>query len=150
VLSGVICVGRGSSATSAVVLDTEAAQEVITDLLKVLERAGLLHVTDTDRDSVPGYRVNAGALRWLAGDGESAASDPLRRTVVDEAGARVNPFFRNLYRDVSRSLVGLVAREHTAQVPPAVRQNGRRTSAAGGCRCCSAHRRWSSAWTSPA
>ena len=103
-------------------LDMAAAQEVITNLMAVLERAGLLHVTDTDRDGVPGYRVNAGVLRWLAGDGESAASDALRRTVVDEAGARVNPFFRDLYRDVALSLSGLVAREHTAQVPPAVRQ----------------------------
>jgi len=103
-------------------LDVAAAQSIITDLMAILERAGLLRRTDSDSDGVPGYRVNAGALRWLAGDGESAAPDPLRRTVVDETGPRVNPFFSSLYRDVAPSLTGLLAREHTAQVPGVVRQ----------------------------
>ena len=103
-------------------LDGAAAQEVISDLFTVLTKADLVRVTDRDRDGVAGCRINAGALRWLPGDGESAVSDPLRRTVVDEAGPRVNPFFRDLYRDIAASLRGLRAREHTAQVPGHIRE----------------------------
>ena len=36
--------------------------------------------------------------------------------------ARVNPFFRDLYRDIAPELPGMHAREHTAQVPAADRE----------------------------
>ena len=40
----------------------------------------------------------------------------------EESGVRVNPFFRDLYRDMATGLAGLQAREHTAQVPSAIRE----------------------------
>ena len=49
------------------------------------------------------------------------AEDPLRRSFDSETTARVNPFFRDLYRDVSAGLAGLHAKEHTAQVPQLLR-----------------------------
>ena len=87
-------------------LDTTTASEVITDLFRVLAGAGIVREVTTDSAGNPGYRVNAGALVWLPGDGTQGADDPIRRTVVEESGVRVNPFFRDLYRDMATGLVG--------------------------------------------
>jgi len=88
---------------------------VIADLLKVLATAGLLSGEDTPNG--PDYRLNAGALRWHAGFGTHGAPDPLRKAFQGEETARVNPFFRDLYRDLAAGYTGMLAREHTAQVP---------------------------------
>jgi ATP-dependent helicase YprA (DUF1998 family) len=69
-----------------------------------------------------GYRLRSSAIRWLPGDGTHGAGDALRKHLNAEAVARVNPFFRDLYRDVAGSLVGMAAKEHTAQVPAADRE----------------------------
>ncbi len=97
-------------------LKSDDSQSVIEDLFKVLTRAGVLTRYDDDPDG-PEYRINAGALRWLSGDGITGAADPIRKTFSGEETARVNPFFRTLYRDLAQRYAGLVAREHTAQVP---------------------------------
>ena len=94
---------------------TEDSDRVITDLFRVLTEAGLL--SRADSADGPEYRINAGALRWLPGDGTSGASDPLRKAFSGEETARVNPFFSELYRDLARGYAGMLAREHTAQVP---------------------------------
>src|SRR5205807_4915416 len=75
---------------------------------------------------VPGYRLRAAVIHWQAGSGLSGAEDRVRRTVDNEEGPRVNPFFRELYRAVAATLAGLRAKEHTAQVPPAERQERER------------------------
>ncbi|MDE0775653.1 MAG: DEAD/DEAH box helicase [Nocardioides sp.] len=95
-------------------LKSEDSERVILDLFRVLTRAGLLVQGDGPDGSE--YRINAGALRWIAGNGTSGASDPLRKSFAGEETARVNPFFRELYRDLARGFSGLRAREHTAQV----------------------------------
>ncbi|GLW62162.1 RNA helicase [Actinomadura rubrobrunea] len=97
-------------------LSVADAQEIITDLLTVLETYGLLTTVTENRQGVPGYRLKASALIWRAGDGTSGAPDPLRKVVDPEVGARVNEFFRDLYRETAVQLRGLEAREHTAQV----------------------------------
>jgi hypothetical protein len=97
-------------------LEVKDADTIILNLLHVLERYGLLTVVTEDRDGARGYRLKAAALIWRAGDGRTGAPDPLRKTVDPEVGARVNAFFRDLYRHTAVELVGLVAREHTAQV----------------------------------
>ncbi len=105
-------------------LKTSDAQEIITDLFTVLDEAGLLMVAvppDADGD-VAGYRLRAAVIQWLPGTGLSGAEDRVRRTLTNEEGPRVNPFFRELYRAVAASLSGLRAKEHTAQVPPADRE----------------------------
>jgi ATP-dependent helicase YprA (DUF1998 family) len=103
-------------------LTTDDAQRIISDILRILERAGLLTVAVPIESGGPGYRLKASALRWVAGDGLSAAPDPLRKSVDPDKGARVNGFFRDLYRDVSSQLTGLHAAEHTAQVSPQDRE----------------------------
>ena len=91
---------------------------VIRDLLGALQEVGTLTQAVEDANGVPGYRLKASAVRWVGGDGTKGADDPLRRRLESEAVARVNPFFRDLYRDVAVGLAGLHAKEHTAQVPP--------------------------------
>jgi ATP-dependent helicase YprA (DUF1998 family) len=103
-------------------LSADDTQQVIADLLQVLEAAGLLAVVARSEEGVPGYRIKASALRWVLGDGSKGADDPLRRTLDSETVARVNPFFRDLYRNVAIELAGLRALEHTAQVPSEERE----------------------------
>ena len=99
------------------------AQEIITDLFKVLSETGLLvEAVPGDGDDAAGYRLRAAVIHWHKGSGLSGAEDRVRRTLDNEEGPRVNPFFRDLYRDVATTLAGLRAKEHTAQVPPADRQ----------------------------
>lgn len=132
-------------------IDRDDAQKIISDLLRTLERLGLLRVVvPAEVSGAPGYRLKASAILWRAGDGTRGAEDPLRRIVDPDAGARVNPFFLELYRDVAQSLTGLHAREHTAQVPSEDRSAARRSSARVASRCCTAHRQWSSGSTSRA
>ncbi len=100
---------------------TDDAQRIIQDILTVLTRAGLLTEVPGNYGA-KGYRLKASGLRWMAGDGTSAASDPIRKTVDADTGARVNAFFQTLYREVALELRGLAAREHTAQVDPTERQ----------------------------
>ena len=103
-------------------LNLEDTERIIDDLMKVCLKAGLLREMDRDSDGYQGYRVNSGILRWTPGDGLSAAEDVIRRTTRDERGLRVNPFFQDLYRETAASLVGIRAKEHTAQVSAADRE----------------------------
>jgi superfamily II DNA/RNA helicase len=104
-------------------LKTADAQEIIADLFHVLNEVGLLTVAvPGDDNDVPGYRLRAAVIHWQAGNGLSGAEDRVRRTLDNEEGPRVNPFFRDLYSSVAATLSGLRAKEHTAQVPPAERQ----------------------------
>ncbi|WP_344856080.1 DEAD/DEAH box helicase [Planomonospora alba] len=98
-------------------LTRDDAQKIISDLLKVLKSADLLTIVqEAKEDGAPGYQLKASAILWRPGDGKSGAEDPLRKTVTAELGPRVNPFFQRLYADLSDTLAGLHAREHTAQV----------------------------------
>ncbi|WP_034266579.1 protein kinase domain-containing protein [Actinospica robiniae] len=104
-------------------LGIDDAQRAISDLLRVLADAGVLAVAvDPKQGGAPGYRVRASSLIWQPGDGMTGIMDPLAKTFAADATPRVNPFFRNLYRDTARTLQGLSAREHTAQVAPDQRE----------------------------
>jgi superfamily II DNA/RNA helicase len=100
------------------------AQEIITDLFKVLNDTGLLtEAVPADGDDAAGYRLRAAVIHWHKGTGLSGSEDRVRRTLDNEEGPRVNPFFRDLYKEVATTLAGLRAKEHTAQVPPQDRQD---------------------------
>lgn len=103
-------------------LSADDAEQVIVDLFEVLETVGLV-ARVMERDGVPGYRVKASAVRWLASDGRAGAEDRLRRTTTTDAAPRPNPFFLALYREIAASLRGLQALEHTAQVPARLRED---------------------------
>lgn len=97
----------------------EDTTQIIRDLLEGLRVAGLVEVTHEAKkeDEVHGYQLVASAMRWYAGNGERAFHDPIRVPSESQEGGKPNAFFVQFYREVAKSLVGLVAREHTAQVP---------------------------------
>ncbi|GHD17013.1 RNA helicase [Nocardiopsis kunsanensis] len=117
-------------------LKAEGLEQVIADLLKALSRAGLVNEVSEapsgprfrrrDERVQSGYQVDAGCIIWQAGDGRQGARDPIRLTYFGGQGPAVNRFFRDLYRGTASSLSGLVAREHTAQVDQADRQERER------------------------
>ncbi|MFF4587309.1 protein kinase [Streptomyces sp. NPDC001388] len=114
-------------------LEQDDLQLIITELLKVLTKAGLVKEVEaapqragryrrTSAAAATGYRVAAQSLVWRAGKGESGAHDPLTRTYQSGDGPRINTFFLKLYRETADALSGLYAREHTAQVSPEDRE----------------------------
>lgn len=106
-------------------LKVEDSERMIRDLLEALIVGGQVHrVRDPSGPAdVPGYQVNASALVWRAGDGTRAFHDPVRIPNAPEAGLRTNPFFTDFYRSETADLRRVEAREHTAQVPSAVRED---------------------------
>jgi superfamily II DNA/RNA helicase len=105
-------------------IKTTDAQEIIDDLFHVLSDTGLLvEAVKPGDDERAGYRLRAAIIGWHLGTGLSGAEDRVRRTLDNEDGPRVNPFFRDLYKGVASTLAGLRAKEHTAQVPPLDRQD---------------------------
>lgn len=103
------------------VADTDT---LIQHLLKALVVGGLVAEVEPARraDETPGYQLQASALVWVVGDGARAFHDPIRMPREAEAGGRTNPFFVEFYRTLSGDLRGLMAREHTAQVPAPSRE----------------------------
>jgi len=137
--SGIFLSGRGKFGkylrrTHFPELSADDALHVISDLLEILAQAELVtkveHTPQRARqqyrrgsgESITGYRVAARALIWRAGTGERGAHDPLTRTYASGEGPRVNPFFRDLYKNAAGALGGLAAREHTAQVAAEIRE----------------------------
>ena len=122
-LSGLSALGRylrrpATFPRHAGTLDKDDAQRIISDILCKLESVGLLTVVVPPEQNGPGYQLKASAIVWKAGDGTVAAPDPLRKTIGDQQGGRVNAFFRDMYSKVASDLAGLHAKEHTAQVAP--------------------------------
>lgn len=101
-------------------LTSDQVADVLSSLIPLLAENGFL--TPARDGNVDGFRLKAHQIRLLTGSGEHGAPDPVRRTHTHESAPRVVPFFRELYRDAGRKLSGLVAREHTAQVPAMVRE----------------------------
>jgi ATP-dependent helicase YprA (DUF1998 family) len=92
---------------------------LIKQLLEGLRVAGLVEIVQEPKDEndVPGYQLVAAAMRWRAGEGTRSFHDPIRVPQSSVAGGRANPFFIRFYRELATVIVGLNAREHTAQVP---------------------------------
>jgi len=97
-------------------LSMDDTSKVILDLFAGLKRAGLVEETLTAADGTPGYQVPASALRWRVGDGTRPFVDPVRMPTAPATPPAPNDFFVELYRTGARDLMGVEAREHTAQV----------------------------------
>ena len=113
-------------------LDRDMTWQIIRELLLALQIGGIVEEAEPARgaDDVPGYQLNAAAMRWRVGDGRSY-HDPLRMPNASEAGGRPNPFFREFYQAAAASLRGYRALEHTAQVPNEQRQDREKLFRAG-------------------
>jgi ATP-dependent helicase YprA (DUF1998 family)/very-short-patch-repair endonuclease len=94
-------------------------QQVIADLLRMLAVGGIVEAVVPKRtpDDVAGYQIVADAMQWVAGDGSRPFHDPIRVRRQSSEGGRTNPFFVEFYRKTAAGLLGMSAREHTAQVP---------------------------------
>lgn len=109
----------GSRFGSQLRLTLDDKQRIIVDLLRLLEVGGIVEAVIPRRnaDDIPGYQIVADAMQWVAGDGTKAFHDPIRVRRQSSEGGRTNPFFKEFYRTTAKNILGLAAREHTAQVP---------------------------------
>ena len=103
----------------------EETEEIIRGLLEGLTEAGIVEVVaePNGEEEVPGYQVQASAMRWLAGDGTETFHDPIRTPDRSASGGSTNPFFVEFYAETAAGMQDLEAREHTAQVPYEVRED---------------------------
>jgi len=88
--------------------------QVIRFLFLALKRYGI--VEQVRSGDVPGYQINADALRWLPGSGEVRPIDRTRLLEMGEMPPEVNRYFLECYRRFVDLKCVLEAREHTAQV----------------------------------
>jgi ATP-dependent helicase YprA (DUF1998 family)/very-short-patch-repair endonuclease len=100
-------------------------EQIIRELLNVLKIAGIVKevMEAKDKDDVAGYRLAASALLWTGGDGTQPFHDEIRVPTLPEGGGRTNRFFVDFYRYIAGELIGVEAREHTAQVPYKTRED---------------------------
>ncbi len=89
-------------------------EQAIRFLFLALKRYGI--VEQVRSGEVPGYQINADALRWLPAQGEIRPLDRTRLLEVGEIPPEVNRYFVECYRSFVDLKCVLEAREHTAQV----------------------------------
>ena len=99
----------------------EDCVRMLDDLLQAAASHGYVKATAGKGSQVRGWQLASNALEWRLIDGDAPA---------DAASAQPNPFFRSLYRHLSRMLGEpahplflFEASEHTAQVDAEVRQD---------------------------
>ncbi len=94
------------------------ADAIIADLFTVMHNAGILSKV-IGPNKRTGYQIKSSLIEWRAAPGERREPDPIRG---NQTQGRINPFFKEFYAETAKALIGLEAREHTAQVEAAVRQ----------------------------
>lgn len=92
----------------------QEVDQVIRFLLLALKRYGI--VEQVRSGEIPGYQINADALRWLPADGMVRPIDRTRLLEAGEIPPAVNSYFVECYRSFVDLKCVLEAREHTAQV----------------------------------
>jgi len=100
-------------------------EEIIDQILHSLKIAGLVEIVVKENDDSghrPGYQLLASGMTWKVGDGMQAFHDPIRVPRMPEGGGKTNAFFVNFYQTVASEVLGIEAREHTAQVPSKQRE----------------------------
>jgi ATP-dependent helicase YprA (DUF1998 family)/very-short-patch-repair endonuclease len=104
-------------------LDRAATDKIIQALFEGLRQANILRecARPGEYASVPGFRINAAALIWRAGEGKAAYHDRIRMPNAPASLSMPNPFFTDLFRARIQQFRTIRAREHTAQVPSQVR-----------------------------
>lgn len=106
-------------------ITVEDTEEIIGQILNNLRIAGLVERVIQEKDDLghtPGYQLLASGMIWKVGDGTQAFHDPIRVPRMPEGGGKTNDFFVNFYKTVEKEVLGIEAREHTAQVPSAQRE----------------------------
>ncbi|RKZ02136.1 hypothetical protein DRQ21_09325 [Candidatus Fermentibacteria bacterium] len=97
--------------------------QIIVDLLEALRVGGLVaKVLSHGRNPISGYQLKASAMIWKPGDGTAPLHDPIRVIRESKADSKTNSYFRRYYQDVAGRILQINAKEHTAQVRSAVRE----------------------------
>jgi len=106
-------------------LKLEDRETLISDLLRTLQKAGLVEIVKEAKKSeeVHGYKLPASAIIWKAGAGKSGFYDPLNTPNAPSTGGSTNEFFKEYYAAIALGIIGLRGLEHTAQVSYDDRQN---------------------------
>ncbi|MDP9477784.1 MAG: DEAD/DEAH box helicase, partial [Actinomycetota bacterium] len=114
-------------------LTLEETEEIIRGLLDGLTEAGIVEVVaePSGEEEVPGYQIQASAMRWYAGSGAEPFHDPIRTPDRPVSDGGTNPFFVGFYSETAAEMQDLEAREHTAQVPYEVREEREESFRAG-------------------
>lgn len=107
-------------------LTLDDLEQIIADLFAALQKAALVEPVHETRDGTPAYQLPAASMVWRLGDGTHAYHDPIRVPRSPEDGLRTNSYFVRLYRDPDSGLLDAEAREHTAQVEYADREERER------------------------
>jgi hypothetical protein len=104
-------------------LKVEDSSTIIQDILEALRKEGIVETAAERLGANPmrAYRLKAAAMIWKAGDGK-VPHDPVRMPRMPDKGLRINPFFKDFYRETGGTLQGYEAREHTAQVKADARE----------------------------
>jgi Helicase conserved C-terminal domain len=92
----------------------EEVDQTIRFLFLALKRYGI--VEQVRSGDIPGYQINADALRWLPADGVVRPVDRTRLLQAGEVPPEVNRYFVECYQRFVDLKCVLEAREHTAQV----------------------------------
>ena len=105
-------------------LTLDDTDRLLQELLQGLRTGGLVTVVEepSEPGAVPGYQLAADGMQWVAGDGTKPFRDPVRVPNPPAEGHRTNPFFVRFYQGVAEDGKGIFAKEHTAQVPAAERE----------------------------
>lgn len=105
-------------------LNYAEVSDILIQLLNNLTEAGLVRPCDPVEEYQlgVGYQVVAAGMVWKKGDGTRAFHDPIRVPNPPEEGIRTNPFFVRFYQETAMRCLGIRAKEHTAQVANAERQ----------------------------
>jgi very-short-patch-repair endonuclease len=110
----------GLHAPRGLAIQRDDIDEAIRYLFLALRRYGI--VEQVRSGEVPGYQLNAGALRWLPAPGAARPPDRTRLLAAGEVPPEVNRYFVECYRTFVDLKCVLEAREHTAQVASADRE----------------------------
>ncbi len=113
---------RLKMAEVAIVLEQLFKRLADSGLVKAVDERDLDGAGTNDKNTTYGYQIPASALVWKAGDGTAPARDLIRVPRASKEQAASNEFFVEFYRTIAETLVGMEAREHTAQVPSEERQ----------------------------
>lgn len=92
----------------------QEVDQTIRFLFLALKRYGI--VEQVRGGEIPGYQINADALRWLPGEGVVRPVDRTRLLAAGEIPPEVNSYFVECYQRFVDLKCILEAREHTAQV----------------------------------
>ena len=105
----------------------DAAEELVEDIIEQL--VGQVLSAEREGGRIRGVRVNAGAMRWVAGNGVPVPDDPVRQRALPAADAEpkeANEFFKQLYGEPPGQLRRMLADAHTGQIATEARQERER------------------------